>query len=93
MLVSEFSESPRERVEARERGLVSESEDWSKGMSSRGEVTLEELIPWSVWLVAGTDGIVTSAGRSRTGAERVTGNGGGGNSSNGGGSEVGGISA
>jgi hypothetical protein len=67
---------------------VSESGDGNKGVSesSCGEVLLtpDESL---------TKSIVPSAGRSRTGAERASGNGGGGNSSNGGGGEVGGISA
>lgn len=64
-------------------------------MSSCGEVTLEEKSPpKSVRFAADIDGIVTSAGRSRTGAGKARGNGGGGsNSSNGGGGELGGMSA
>ena len=72
---------------------MSGSEDGSKGVSSYGEVTPEESLPESVGFAVDIVGIVPSAGRSRTGAERAIGNGGGGNSSNGGGGDVGGISA
>ena len=71
--------------------LSESEEDSSKGVTSCGEMTLRFR---SVWFAADIGGIVLPAGRSRTGAERATGNGGGGgNSSIWGGGELGGISA